>query len=108
MNRRSFLRSLFASTATIVVAPAVALELLDEAVPSTRTYFDMGRAGADLQPRWFIAMVCSPIKILVDPPIELQNPGDWCTVRWEHVSPEEMQRTGLSVGWKIDPLGAST
>ena len=43
MQRRSFLRSLFASTATIVVAPAVALEALDALVPSTRTYVDMGR-----------------------------------------------------------------
>lgn len=40
MNRRSFLRSLFASSAAIVVAPADALAELDR---TQRTYFDMGR-----------------------------------------------------------------
>ena len=47
MNRRGFLRSLFASTATIVIAPACALDELP-AVPGHdphRTYFDMGRDG---------------------------------------------------------------
>lgn len=38
MNRRNFLRSLFASTAAIVVAPADILP--------TRSYFDMGASEA--------------------------------------------------------------
>lgn len=43
MNRRSFLRSAFASTATIVVAPAAVLDELHDALRTRRTYVDMGR-----------------------------------------------------------------
>jgi hypothetical protein len=42
MNRRGFLRSLLASTATIAIAPACVLDELAALGPS-RTYFDMGR-----------------------------------------------------------------
>lgn len=43
MKRRGFLRSLFASTATIVVAPACVLDELPALGEPKRTYFDMGR-----------------------------------------------------------------
>lgn len=42
MNRRGFIRSLFASSAVIVIAPADALEHLSTGDPH-RTWFDMGR-----------------------------------------------------------------
>jgi len=43
MNRRTFLRSFFSSTATIVVAPAAVLDLLHDALRPARTFVDMGR-----------------------------------------------------------------
>lgn len=44
MQRRSFLRSLFASSAAIVVAPADIFDVLPPAPGDPRrTYFDMGR-----------------------------------------------------------------
>ena len=43
MNRRSFLRHAFASTATIVVAPAAILDVLHDALRPRRTYVDIGR-----------------------------------------------------------------
>jgi len=55
MNRRNFLRSLFASSAAIVVAPADIFDVLPPAPGDPhRTYFDMGRAGTqqDLLPEW--------------------------------------------------------
>ncbi len=46
MNRRGFLRSLFASTATIVIAPACVLDELPPVaeIDPHRVYFDMGKA----------------------------------------------------------------
>lgn len=51
MNRRGFLRSLFASVATIVVAPAdVFADLPPSPGDPHRTYVDMGRNVAE--PGW--------------------------------------------------------
>jgi len=59
MNRRNFLRSLFASSAAIVVAPADIFDVLPPAPGDPHhTYFDMGRAGTETDhgpwPSWIV------------------------------------------------------
>ena len=54
MNRRNFLRSIFASSAAIVVAPADIFDVLPPAPGDPhRTYFDMGRSGSE-QISWIL------------------------------------------------------
>lgn len=54
MNRRNFLRSLFASSAAIVVAPADVFDMLPPASGGPhRTYFDMSRSGTE-QVSWIL------------------------------------------------------
>lgn len=100
MNRRSFLRSLFASTATIVVAPAAALEALDTLVPSTRTYVDMGRNVTKSEIERLLREVNPHIgSIRIDP-------SGGAMFRWEpiHFSEDERVRTYASGGWHLVQL----
>lgn len=100
MRRRSFLRALFASSATIVVAPAAALEALDALLPSTRTYVDMGRN--------------TPIRLLNEgefATLKIESgeieimPGDPMTIRWERspiiFTEDERVRTYAAGGWRL-------
>ena len=101
MNRRSFLRSLFASAVPIVVAPAAALEALEALASPRRAYFDMGRSQVIEQP-WTMTLRPGegPHSIQIDPPMQLER-GQSLVIRWTEFTPEERVRTFASGAWSI-------
>lgn len=106
MNRRSFLRSLFASSATIVVAPAAALEALEALVPSTRTYVDMGRNARALVPGDQVTLLQPEDGTIVVHHAEGSvhvGPGGVATLQWTPIefTEAECMRVHAAGGWRL-------